>query len=96
MLPGRGDRREGRQVAIVVQKGVELAPCLGAPKRSPGKPRQAEAHRGGVQAVKLVVELELVTRRMGQTALIRVGEDGGKILAGRPLLASEKVEGPPA
>ena len=51
MLPGRGDRHEGRQIAIVVQKGVEFDPCLGAPERDPGKQRQAEAHRGGVQAV---------------------------------------------
>jgi len=90
MLPGRGDRHEGRQIAIVVQKGVELDPCLGAPKRGPGKQRQAEAHRGGVQAVKLVFEPELVTGSIGQTALIHVGEDGGEKTGGPAVVGVRK------
>jgi hypothetical protein len=59
-LTGRGDGHEGRQVAVMVQEGVELDPRLGAPEGRPGKERQAEVHHGGVQAVELVFEPELV------------------------------------
>ncbi len=76
MLPGGGDGHKGGQVAVVVQEGVELETRLGAPEGSPGEKRQAEAHHRGVQAVKLVFELELVTGGMGQAALIHEGEQG--------------------
>jgi len=59
MLPGGGDGHKGRQVDVVVQEGVELEPRLGAPARSPGEKRQAEAHHRGVQAAKLIFELEI-------------------------------------
>ena len=78
MFPGRGDSDKGRQVAVVVQKGVELDPRFGASERGPREKAQAEAHPGGVQAMELVFELELVTWSMGQAALIHEGKEGGK------------------
>jgi hypothetical protein len=48
------------------------------------------AHRGGVQAVKLVFELELVMRSMGQTGLIPVGEDGGEKTGGPTVVGVRK------
>ena len=90
MFPGRGDSHKGRQVAVVVQKGVELDPRFGAPKRGPGKKGQAEAHHGGVQAIELVFELELVTRSMGQAALIHEGEDGCEKTGGPPVVGVGK------
>jgi hypothetical protein len=41
---------EGWQLAVMVQEGVELDPHFSAPKRGPGKQRQAEVYHGGVQA----------------------------------------------
>jgi len=87
MFLGRGDPHKGRQVAVVVQQGVKLDPRLGAPERGPGKQRQAEAHRGGVQAVELVFELELVLRSQGLATLVhraeqRLKKGGGTVIVG--------------
>ena len=85
MLPGRGNGHKGRQIAAVVHQGVKLDPRLGAPKRGPGKQGEAEAHHGGIQAVELVFELELMPGSMGQAALIHVSEEGGEKIGG-PLI----------
>jgi hypothetical protein len=87
MLPGRGDGHKGRQVAVVGQQGVELDPRLGAPKRGPGKQGEAEAYHGGIQAVELVFELELVLRGQRLTAAVHRGkqrrkEGGGALVVG--------------
>jgi len=78
MLPGRGDGHKGRQVAVVVQQGVELDPRPGAPKRGPGKQGQAEAYHGGIQAVELVFKLELVLRGQRLTAPVHRGKQRRK------------------
>lgn len=90
MLPGRGDGHKGRQKAVVVQQSVEFDPGLGAPERGPGKQGQAKAHRGGVQAIELVFELELVPGSMSQATLIHAGEDGGEKTGGPTVVGVRK------
>jgi hypothetical protein len=73
-----------------VRRVRSLTPRFGAPECGPGKPGEAEAHPGGVQAIELVFELELVRRSRGQTALIQVGEDGGEKTGGPPVVSGGK------
>ena len=63
---------------------------LGAPEGSPGEQRQAEAHHRGVQAVKLIFELEFVPGCMGQAALIHEGEQGLEKAGGPPVIGVGK------
>jgi len=58
----------------VVQQGVKLDPCLGAPEAGPGKKEETKAHHGGVQAEKLVLEAEFVLRGQRLAAPVHQGK----------------------
>jgi len=71
----------------VVQQGVKLDPCLGAPEAGPGKKGKTKAYHGGVQAEELVGETEFVLRGQRLAAPVHQGkqrlkEGGGALVIG--------------
>ncbi len=74
VLPGLVNSHKRGKIAIVVEEDLELDAGLGLAVRSPGKERQAQLHHRGVERVELVLKLEFVRRRPGQTALIDLPE----------------------
>jgi len=71
----------------VVQQGVKLDPCFGAPEAGPGKKGKTKAHHGGVQAEELVWETEFVLRGQRLAAPVHQGkqrlkEGGGAFVIG--------------
>ena len=74
----------------MVQQGVQLETGLGAAERSPGKERQAKAHHGGVQAVELVFELELVLGSQGLATPVHQAKQGFKKRGGPPIIGVGK------
>jgi hypothetical protein len=60
MLPGRRNGHKGRQVAAMVQEGVEFDARPGATEGRPRKQGQTEAHHRGVHTEELVLELKLM------------------------------------
>ena len=89
-LPGWRNGDKSRQIAVMVQQGVQLEAGLGAAESSPGKERQAKAHHGGVQAVELIFELELVFRGQGLTTPVHHAEQGLEKRGGAPVVGIGK------
>lgn len=85
-FPSRGDGHKDRQVADLIQQSLWLDPSNNAKKRAPGENQQGEAHHGSVQAVAVVIELELFRPGMGQAAMMHRGGEGGE-KTGRPFIS---------
>lgn len=76
MTFGFGNGNKGRQIAVMIQQGVDLNACLGLSKSGPWEEAQAEADCGCVQGEELVLELKLVLGSDGVTAAIDMPEQG--------------------
>jgi len=76
--PGGGDLDKGRNVAVVIQKRVELDTALGSAKLGPRKQRQAQIDHGGIQGKELVLEAELFPRSTGSALGVLVGKERPK------------------
>jgi len=66
-LGGR-DVNKGREVAIVIQQGVQLDAFLGPAKLRPREHRQAQIDHRGIKRVELVLEMELLSGGQSSTA----------------------------
>lgn len=71
-----GDAYEAGQHAAVIKTDMEFHGTLGGAELRPGKQRQAQVNRGGVQRIQLVTEPEAMTRRLLLTSGQQFMEQG--------------------
>lgn len=73
---GFGDSDHCREIAVMIQEGVQFDAGLGGSELGPGKQSQTQVHHRGVETEQLVFKRKFVPRSLGEATPVEFAEQG--------------------